>query len=351
MRRRPIVLTLAACLLTLAAATAPPTAAPPSGTILVANMSARTVWLIDAETGERRAVVRTREDPHEIAVSSDGRVAAVTNYGSGDGNLVQLIDVNAGTVTGEITIEGYQRLHGAAFLDGDSLLALTSERTGEVLVVDVSTGQIRKRLETLGQASHMLARGGAWIYTANIVDGTVSRVDPDGDVATRTWPAGSRTEGVAATPDGSEGWTGSMEDGTVVGIEGATGREVARVEGLTVPYRLAVTPDGSTVVVSDPESGVLGVIERSSGVLERVDIRAAALDAGLDGAPSPQGFILDPSGRWAFVSTQGIDRVAVVDLESRIVVTFLQAGLNPDGIGFSRVRTQGGFNDPETSGA
>lgn len=337
-------LTLSLCLTSLAAVVFDGPVQVPSGTILVANMTARTVWLIDAESGERRAVLRTREDPHEIAVSSDGRIAAVTNYGSGDGNIVQFIDVAAGSVTREITVQGYQRLHGAAFLTGDSLLALTSERTGEVLVVDAATGGIRRQLATLGQASHMLAVGGEWIYTANIVDGTVSRVDPSGKQATLTWPAGTRTEGIAATPDGAEGWTGSMEGGAVVGIEGATGREVARIDGLSVPYRLAVTANGALVVVSDPESGVLGVIDRDNATLGRVDIRGAALDARLDGSSSPQGFTLDGTGRWAFVSTQGIDRVAVVDLESLSVMTFLEAGLNPDGIGFSPVRTRGGFN-------
>lgn len=334
-------LTMIACFLSGGAIAAPVTPQTPHGTVLVANMSARTVWLIDAETGERRGVVRTKEDPHEIAVSSDGRRAAVTNYGSGDGNLVQFIDVASATVTGEITIEGYQRLHGAAFLAGDSLLALTSERTGEVLVVGVATGAIRRKLSTLGQAPHMLTLGGEWIYTANIVDGTVSRIDPDGETETLAWPAGTRTEGVAATPDGAEVWTGSMDGGTVVGIEGSSGRVVARVEGLAMPYRLAVTPDGSTVLVSDPESGVLGLIDRETATLDRVDIRAAALSAGLSGAPSPQGFTIDTEGRWAFVSTQDIDRVTVVDLQTRTVLKFLETGTNPDGIAFTPVRTGG----------
>ncbi|HSG09513.1 MAG TPA: hypothetical protein VLA36_14225 [Longimicrobiales bacterium] len=316
----------------------------PVGTLLVANMDDDSVWLVDIETGLRRATVPTRIAPHEVAVSADGRTAAVTNYGDerGPGNLVQVFDVTSGDVIGEFEVEGYQRLHGAAFLPGDSLLILTSERTGELLVVGLHDGGIRRTLPTGGQATHMLALGGEWVYAANITSGTVSRIDLSGRSAARAWPAGTRTEGVAATPDGLEGWTGSMDGGTVVGVRGEDGEVVATIEGLQVPYRLAVTPDGATVVVSDPEAHELVLIDRASGTLSaRVDVAAASAEAGLGGEPSPQGFVLSRDGRWAFVSAKAINRVAVVDLAGWRVVRFLEAGVGPDGIGFSPVRGGG----------
>jgi len=315
--------------------------AGPTGTVLVANMDDDSVWLIDLETGVHRATVQTHIAPHEVAVSADGRTAAVTNYGDerGPGNLVQVFDVPSGDVIGEFEVDGYQRLHGAAFLPGDSLLVLTSERTGELLVVGLEDGGIRRKLSTGGEASHMLALGGEWIYAANIRSGTVSRIDPSGQTQTLAWPAGTRTEGLAATPDGLEGWTGSMDAGTVVGVSGETGEVVATIEGLQVPYRLAVTPDGATVVVSDPEAEQIVLIDRASGTLSgRIDMAAASAEAGLGSAPSPQGFVLSRDGRWAFVSTKTINRVAVVDLRSQRVVRFLESGLGPDGIAFSPVR-------------
>lgn len=312
----------------------------PSGTVLVANMDARTVWLVDVPSGERRAEIRTHGAPHEIAVSSDGLQAVVTNYGQpGPGNLFQVFDVRTGTVSAEVTVEGYERLHGAAYLPGDSLLALTSERTGEVLVVGLLDGKIRRAVATGGRASHMLARGGDWIYAANIQDGTVSRLDPRGVEPTRTWPAGTRTEGIAATPDGRQGWTGSMEGGTVTGVDGATGEVVAAVEGLEVPYRLSVTPNGDEVLVTDPPAGVLAVIDRRAGrLVQRIDIGAAAAAAGLGGNPSPQGFIVSPDGRWVFVSAKNLNQVAIVDLLTREVAGFVPSGAGPDGIAFTPVR-------------
>ena len=151
----------------------------PVGTVLVANMDDNSVWLIDALSGEHRATVQTHFSPHEIAVTSDGETAVVTNYGGGDGNLVQVFEVSTGAVVDEFSVEGYERLHGAAFLPGDSLLALTSERTGEILIVGAGDGAIRRILSTGGRSPHMLALAGPWIYAANIADGTVSRIDPD----------------------------------------------------------------------------------------------------------------------------------------------------------------------------
>lgn len=339
---RPAALT-AAVLATFAIhpATAQPT---PEGTVIVANMDDDSVWLLDAASGERRASIATHIAPHEVALSSDGGTAAVTNYGDerGPGNLVQFIDVRSGTVTHEITVEGYERLHGAAFVDGDRALALTSERTGEILVVSVEDGAILRTLATGGQASHMLSPGGDWFYAANIVDGTVSRVDPSGRTETRVWPAGTRTEGIAATPDGLEGWTGSMQGGEVVGVNGETGEVVARVQGLSVPYRLAVTSDGATVVVSDPQAGTLVLIDRASGTIRHlIDVDAAARARGL-GDASPQGFVLSPDGAWAFVSANAIQRVAVVNLSTATVTAFLESGAAPDGIGFTPVGSGSG---------
>jgi DNA-binding beta-propeller fold protein YncE len=323
----------------LATGTPLPAQVAPTGTVIVSNMDAQSVWLIDLATGEARGVIPARAAPHEVAVSSDGRTVVVTNYGApGAGNLLQFIDLAEGVLLDELTIEGHERLHGVAFLPGDSLLALTSERTSEVLIVGRTDGVPRRTLGTGGGAPHMLALGGPWIWAANITGGSVARMDPAGRTDTRTWPAGTRTEGLATTPDGREGWTGSMDSGTVVGIDGESGEVIASVTGLGVPYRLAVTPDARTVVVSDPEREALVLIERASGTIRtQVDLAAATQAAGLGSTPSPQGFALTPDGAWALVSTKGIDRVALVHLASGRVARFLTTGAGPDGIAFSPV--------------
>ena len=89
-------------------------------------------------------------------------------------------------------------------------------------------------------------------------------------------------------------------------------------------------------MVSDPGAGTLVLIDRAAGeVAGSVDLNGAAAAAGLGEDASPQGFVLSPDGAWAFVSAKGIDRVAVIHLESRRVVSFFESGSGPDGIAFS----------------
>jgi DNA-binding beta-propeller fold protein YncE len=168
--------------------------------------------------------------------------------------------------------------------------------------------------------------------------GTVSRLTPGDPAGTTAFPAGigGGTEGVAATPDGLEVWTASMQTGVVAGVNAETGETVARIDGLQVPYRLAATGDGTRILVSDPEAQQLVVIDRASGsITARIDISAAAAAAGLGSTTSPQGLIVSPDSRWAFVAVQGIQRIAAVDLDLLEVVGFYRAGTAPDGIAFS----------------
>lgn len=325
------------------AAQADPGYTDPGGTVIVANMDASSVWLVDVTTGEKMAEFPSSMQPHESAVSASGRTVAVTNYGGpGPGNVLQMIDIPTASLLREITIQGHERLHGATFLAGDSLLALTSERTGELLIVSAVDGAVRRSIPTGGEASHMLAPGGDWIWTANIRSGTLSRLDPSGRVATQTWPAGESTEGLATTADGTEGWTGSMTTGEIIGVDAETGEEITRIAGLQVPYRLAITTDGRTVVISDPEAHELVLIDRAIlQIRTRIDMTAAAQSRGLMAAPSPQGFVLSPDGAFAFVSNKAIDRVAIIDIELGEVIGFLPAGDGPDGIGYTPVRVGG----------
>jgi len=64
-----------------------------AATLLVGNKSEASVSLIDLDSGALVATAKTDPGPHEIAVSPDGTLAVVTNYGTGDapGNTLSVI--------------------------------------------------------------------------------------------------------------------------------------------------------------------------------------------------------------------------------------------------------------------
>jgi YVTN family beta-propeller protein len=53
----------------------------PTGTVVVTNMNDNTATIIDVGSNAVRATLPTGEGPHEVAVSHDGRLAVVANYG------------------------------------------------------------------------------------------------------------------------------------------------------------------------------------------------------------------------------------------------------------------------------
>src|SRR4051812_30659947 len=161
----------------------------PMGTIVVSNMQDNTATLVDASSGRVLATVPTGEGPHEVATTHDGRWALVTNYGirGKPGNSVTVIDVAAAAVSRTISLGQYSRPHGMAVLPGDTIFAVTSEASQAVVLVDFRNGQVLRAIPTKGRGSHMIAlpTAAAELFTTNIPDGSVSRLDLRGGDSTR----------------------------------------------------------------------------------------------------------------------------------------------------------------------
>ncbi len=342
--RASLLLTACAGALATFALPARAQGARPRGTVVVSNMNEATATVIDAATGAVRATLPTGTGPHEVATSHDGRWAVVTNYGvrGAPGNSITVIDVARATVARTLDLGAYQRPHGAAFLPGDSLLVVTSEARQMVLTVDVRDGRVVATQRTRGRASHMLAIDAAArrLFTANIADGTVSRLVPGGADSADVFPAAGAVEGIAITPNGRHVWVGSNRDSLVVVLDASTGAPVDTVRGFGMPYRLAVTPNGETVVVSDPVRGEVRAFHSASRkarwtiIVPRDSLVATA---EVPGSPSPEGIALSRDNRWAFVTLQGRNRLATIDIARGTIVGYTPTGVWSDGVAYSPV--------------
>ncbi|MDH3734805.1 MAG: hypothetical protein OEU54_14855, partial [Gemmatimonadota bacterium] len=186
----PIVLVAFATACTGVVPGATGTDAGPSGTLIVANMSDHTATLVDLDRGTVIATLPTGVAPHEIAVTGDGRTAVITNYGDrgAPGRTLTIVDIPSASVSETVDLSVYERPHGVAVLPGDTLVAVTAERQGEVVIVDLRSGEVIDGIPTNGRASHMLAMdaGGRRIFVTNIVDGTLSEIDPIRGALVRT---------------------------------------------------------------------------------------------------------------------------------------------------------------------
>jgi DNA-binding beta-propeller fold protein YncE len=301
-----------------------------TGTLIVTNKGPSTATIIDVASGQALATLPTGNGPHEVVLSKDGRIAVVTDYGGqgGPGSTLTVIDVPTKRVARTISLGQYTRPHGIAYLPGDSLVAVTSETTQNVVIVAVASGEIRKAIGTQHQGSHMVAVTGdgkrAW--TGDIGSNTVSELDIPTGAYLRSITVPAQPEAINVTPDGREVWVGSNQTGKVSVVDPASGTMTTAAEGVSWPYRVLFTPDLSTVILPDLRNHEVRFLERST---RRELSRLSLAGAG------PQGVTITPDGRYLLESLSAQARVVVIDMRTRAIVGYIPAGNTPDGIAYT----------------
>lgn len=327
MRHRPFRFPVLSCLVLLACVSPDgPLAAQVeglTGTLVVVNKSLSTATIIDVGTGRARATLPTGPGPHEAALTSDGTLAVVTDYSPG--SSLTVIDVPGRRVVRTIDMSQYRQPHGIVFLPGDSLVAVTSEATRNVVIVNVRAGAIRRAIGTTHAGSHMVGvvADGSVAWTGDMGDHTVSRLDLRTGSHVRSFDVPQTPEAINVTPDGSEVWVGSNATGRVSVVDPATGSITTAAEGVGWPYRIRFTPDVRTVLLPDLRGEELRILDR-----ETHEERTRLPFAG----EGPQGITVTPDGRYAFLSLSTAARIAIIDIAAGAVAGYLPAGETPDGI-------------------
>jgi YVTN family beta-propeller protein len=295
-------------------------------TLIVLNKAEATASLIDLETGAERARLATGDGPHEVAVSSDGRLAVVTNYGGRRaGDSLSVIDLSTPSVTRTLSTAPFSRPHGIEFVDEDTLI-VTLEADRSVALIDLD-GRIGTAFETDQGGSHMLVLSpdGSRVFVANMASGSATAIDL-ADGSRRIVPTGDGAEGIAVTPDGDELWVTNREDDSVSILDASSLRVLATVPAAGFPIRVKFAPDGSYAVVSGYRNDTLTVIDRVTRRTSRVVV--------LPGR-GPIGVLFHPDGDSLFVALTRDDRVLRLSTDDWSVTDSYEVGANPDGLGLS----------------
>jgi YVTN family beta-propeller protein len=319
----------------------------PGGTLIVLNKSDATASLIDRRTGEEVATLPTGIGPHEVAVSPDGRLAVVGNYGQREpGHTLTAIDVPGRRVTGTIDLRDYHRPHGMVFMPDGKRLVVTAEVEQKLLVVDVAAGEVVHAIDTGQDISHMvaLAPQADRAFVANIRSGSVSVIDLSAAERTAIIETGPGAEGIEITPDGREVWVTNRAADTVSIIDAQSLRVVQTLPCASFPIRIKFTPDGRFALVSNARSADVAVFDvRARQEVRRVAMQATAVERKderlfrdtFGESPVPIGILIPPDGRQAYVANTNADIVTVIDLQSWQIAGRLKAGREPDGLGYS----------------
>src|SRR2546421_7603267 len=277
--------------------------------LLVLNKEEATLAIVDPESGTILARVPVGQGPHELVTSTDGKVAFASNYGTGPapGRTISMIDLGTMKETRRIDVSPLSRPHGLAFVNGK--LYFTAEADKKIARYDPATSAIDWQFETGQNATHMVlpTKDARTIFTSNIASDSVSIIEHgSGDTWNQTVvPVGKGPEGIDLSPDGKTVWSAHSRDGGVSVIDVATKKVVATINiGTKRSNRIKLTPDGKLALVSDLDAGELVVVDTAA----KKEIRRVAL------GKNPEGVLIPPDGRRAFVAVNGDNYVAVVDL-------------------------------------
>ncbi len=206
--------------------------------------------------GRRVAGVEVGTHPHEMILSLDRRFLYVTDNGilwmtqpGEGGNTISIIDVASRRKVGAIDLGIYHRPHGIDVVPRSGFLVITIENPDGLLLVDPAGRKVLRKYDVGGEDPHMvLAEPGAeWAYVSNTGSGTLAALHlKTGEVTPIT--SGPRPQGGVIAPDGKTIYLTNSGGESVSIIDVAKKEPVGSIKTGKGPVRIALTPDGRTLV-------------------------------------------------------------------------------------------------------
>lgn len=310
--------TIIAALIAALSITAPAAAE----TLLVGNKGEDTLSVIALASGEELARLPTGKMPHEIAISPDGRQAAVVAYG---GTTIDIFDVARRTKVRTIDLSPNRRPHGLLWLSDGRLVATTE---GSQSVAVVAPDGTLTSIPTGQQGSHMIvvAPDNRTAYVANIASGTVSVLDLKAARKLRDLAIGGKPEGLALTKRGRELWVGDLDAPRVSIRDTASGEKIAEQPVDPVAIRVLASPDGRLVATSNIASGTISLFDAET----RAPLRTIIVSG--EQAKGQVTLLFSADSKRLYAAETGHDKVAEIDVASGKVLRRIAVGKNGDGL-------------------
>ncbi|MFZ0418856.1 MAG: YncE family protein [Candidatus Sulfotelmatobacter sp.] len=313
----------------------------PAVALLVLAKSDNMLSIVDPASLKVIARMPVGNDPHEVIASSDGKLAYVSNYGSGAYNTLAVVDLVAQKTLTSVDLGALRGPHGLDFVGGK--VWFTAEAAKAIGSYDPATKSVDWILGTGQNRTHMIyvSTDMKLIVTTNVSSGTVSIIEktvggrsgpggppgaPKADWNETVVRVGNGSEGFDISPDGKEIWVANAGDGTVSIIDVAS-KQVTQTLAADVSSanRLKFTPDGKLALISALRGADVTVIDAAT----RKTIKRIAIGHGA------AGIVMQPDGARAFVACSPDGYVAVIDLHTMAVVGRIEAGQNPDGLAWA----------------
>jgi YVTN family beta-propeller protein len=268
--------------------------------------------------------------PHEAVLSPDRRTLYVSVNGvlwmtedAPGNNSIAVVDVPSMKKVADIDLGRFHRPHGLAIDPATGTLLSTTERPFGLVAIDTATRKVIRDYDVKGKSPHMvmLSNNGSRAWVSNTDSNSMAAVDLKSGT-TKVVPTGEGPQGGVLDKSGNRLYVTNAGPGRIAVIDTKSAKEVARIPTGKSPGRVAITPDGRTLVYNI-----------SDGVAF-ADIKTRKQVNAIDLHGRPLSLTLSRDGKRAFAGIQEQDKICIIDVPGRRLASVIDVpkGSGPDPI-------------------
>ena len=291
--------------------------------LIVLNKDAASVSFIETDSGQCLRTLPVGAHPHEIAITSDGATAYVSNA---MGNSVSIIDTSAMEETGRIEHDEFQFPHDIKISPDDQKIYMAVTHANKIFIYERPSHRLLKIVPSGQRLSHMLAPTPDWkyLYIPNLGSNTLSLLNTETDEIEKHIIVGKGPEGVAVHPSGEFLYVANQEENNLYVLSTEHHGLLARYPIGETPVRLVFSPKGKYAFTANRTSHDVSVIDtQQHREIKRIPV-----------GRWPGGIVFDSTGARAYVANNKTNDISVIDVKTLNEIERFEAGIHPDGIGF-----------------
>jgi len=208
-----------------------------------------------------------------------------------------------------------------------TLLYASNEDIGGASIVDIAQGNVLQTVKVGDEPEGVTTSpDGKFVYVTSEDAGTISVIDTAARKVIKTFNVGHRPRHVAFLPDGSKAYASRENDGVVTVIDAVKHEPMGEIQlgeaGKIKPMHITLSPDASKAFISTGRGKMVFVVDT------KTDKVLSSIEAG----DRPWGVGVSPDGKMLYTANGPSNDVSVIDLEKQMVVKRIPVNGSPWGI-------------------
>jgi DNA-binding beta-propeller fold protein YncE len=238
-------------------------------------------------------------------------------------NTISIVDVHAMKKTDTIDLGRFHRPHGLALPPDQKHLLATTERPFGLVSMDVTARKVARDYDVKVRSPHMVipTGDGKWAFVSDTDSNGVAAIEL-ATGAVNVIPTAVRPQGGVLSASGDRLYIVCTDGNRIAIINPQAQRVIGEIPTGKDPGRIAITPDGKTLVYNLQFQPAVGFADTASG--------KQVATVPLSGRPLSLTMTRD--GRRAFAGIQDQDRLEFISVSDRKIerTLSLPKGSGPD---------------------